>query len=154
MPTGPPVVSGIRQLEDKVDKLITIPCYAYSRTPANITWLFNNKVTQNLEQQNGECEVCIKFSLKPSCSQELQIKRAEESNSGNYTCVVTNEHGSSKFETEVKVGKYIITVLRASDRRRELARRQIIEPYVRGYRQKKSRSECNRNKRMCNNEMT
>ena len=93
-------MKGARHLEDFVDRDFTLKCLAYSRTPANITWLVNGRPVKLGGPGCERCSVSIPLN---SCYQQLHIKRSETTDSGNYTCVVSNKYGTVKSTSVIKV---------------------------------------------------
>ena len=80
-----------RKSETFVDRELTLDCQSYSRTPANITWIVKGR---RIKPGGLGCKRCIVSIPLNSCHQQLQIKRAEETDSGNYICEVTNKYGT------------------------------------------------------------
>lgn len=84
----------------KLDEKAEIKCKVLSKTFANIEWFYNGQPINGLQKSHVTAE-----SL--SCNQILKITFAKSSDSGNYTCQVTNANGSVKktCALEVKADK-------------------------------------------------
>lgn len=66
------------------DATVEISCEVMSKTFAVIAWFYNGQQTKQL----GKTHVKID---NLSCQQKLKIKHAMTTDSGNYTCTVTND---------------------------------------------------------------
>lgn len=76
------------------DDTITITCSVKSNPAAMVTWLFNGAPLDATQE--------IRYK-RLHCNQSLTIQFAEQRDSGNFTCVVTNNNGSASETAFVTV---------------------------------------------------
>ena len=70
-----------------------------SRTPVNVTWELNDRRIVKYPYR----DVKYKTYNDDGCRHELHIRLASVSDSGNYTCVVTNADGTERSISSIKV---------------------------------------------------